>query len=514
MYEVRDLKLPIGFDDNIVKDTIGSFLKIDKNNIGKIKKLKLSLDSRREVKYVLSVAFEYDGNINSPKVKPYKEYHYTVKNAVSKVKPVVIGFGPAGVFSALSLAMAGLNPIVLERGDRMDVRREKVAKFNETGKLDEDSNVQFGEGGAGAFSDGKLNSGIKDDRCKFVRETFVRFGASEDVNYLSKPHVGTDKLQIVLPNIRKEIERLGGTVLFNHKVVDFVIKGGKITGLVVDNGERYVINASDVVLATGHSARDVFQSLKNHGVSMEQKAFSMGVRVEHKREDIDRVQHNGVKGLPSADYKLAVHLDNGRSVYTFCNCPGGEVINSSSERGGLVVNGMSNYARNDENTNSAVLVNVTPSDFPSSDVLSGVALQRKYEQLAYKVGGGNPPCQLLGDFEKGVKSTKIGKIKPSVKRYTLANLRECLPSFVVDGLLEGFCLFDKKLQGFNDGEAVLTGVETRSSSPVRVLRDSEYESSVKGLYPAGEGAGYAGGIMSAAVDGLKIAEKIIEKYEV
>ena len=514
MYEVRDLKLPIGFDDNIVKDAIGSFLKIDKNKILSVKKLKLSLDSRREVCYVLSAAFDYDGKINSPKVKEYVDVKYEVKNAKSSLRPVVVGFGPAGVFAALGLAMAGLKPIVLERGDRMDVRREKVEKFNLTGVLDKESNVQFGEGGAGAFSDGKLNSGIRDDRCKFVKETFVKFGASEDVNYLAKPHIGTDKLQIVLPNIRKEIERLGGSVRFNHKVVDILVSEGKITGLVVEANEKFVIDTADVVLATGHSARDIFCLMKRYGVVMEQKPFAMGVRIEHLREDVDNVQHKGVKGLSAADYKLACHLDNGRSVFTFCNCPGGEVINSSSEEGGIVVNGMSNYARNNVNTNSAVLVNVTPSDFPSEDVLAGVELQRKYERLAFKVGAGNPPCQLLKDFKKGVKSTKIGKITPSVKRYTLANLRGCLPKFVADSLVLGLENFDKKLKGFNDGDSVLTGVETRSSSPVRILRDEGFESSVKGLYPSGEGAGYAGGIMSAAVDGLKIAEKIIDKYQI
>ena len=380
------------------------------------------------------------------------------------------------------------------------------------GKLNPESNVQFGEGGAGTFSDGKLNSGIKDLRCKAVLKEFVNHGADPKILTDAKPHIGTDVLVEVVKNIRKDIISLGGTVLFETKLEKINTYNNKVTS-VTANGKE--IPCDKVILATGHSARDVFASLKESGIEMERKPFSVGVRIEHLQEDINKALYGKFYNHPNlsaADYKLAVHLENGRGVYTFCMCPGGEVINSSSEQGGIAVNGMSYSARDGINANSAVLVGVNPDDFDGDDVLAGCEFQRKIEQKAYSIANGNVPITTVGQLVFG-EEFEITKVKPTVKPdYTFCDLSEIYPNFVVDSLKQGILEFNKKIKGFADKATVLTAPETRSSSPVRILRGIDYQSvSLEGLYPAGEGAGYAGGIMSAAVDGLKIAESILNR---
>ena len=542
MYKIT-LNLPIGFDTAVIKESIGSFLQINPDFIEFVKLLKLSLDSRKkQIHYLATVVFdlackdfsmqEFENSkrvvaklIKRGKIENYiakPSYIVPVASAKPINPPIIVGSGPCGLFAGLILARAGLNPIILERGDSADVRYQKIQDFKRNRVLDTSSNIQFGEGGAGTFSDGKLNTLTKDYRNTFVKEVFYKFGATEDILYLNKPHIGTDKLLQIIPNIRNEIIRLGGKVLFNHKVTGFVVDNGKISALKVDNNDKQLVfDATDVVLATGHSARDIFKTLVNIGANLEQKPFSIGVRIEHPRQLINNIQYgkdliqqfadNNIE-LPTADYKLSCHLPNGRSVYTFCMCPGGEVVNASSEQGYLVTNGMSNYARMSDNSNSALLVNVTPADFQSNDVLAGVEFQRKYEKLAYNLTKNYLiPCQLVGDFISDKMSTKLGEVVPSVE-YQFAELKDCLPDFAVDSLKQGIVEFDKKMKGFYKTDAVLLGVETRTSSPVRIVRNKDYESNVLGLYPSGEGAGYAGGIMSAAVDGIKVAEKLIEKY--
>jgi uncharacterized FAD-dependent dehydrogenase len=425
---------------------------------------------------------------------------------------VVVGFGPCGIFCAYTLAKAGLKPIVIERGADVDTRTKDVNEFLNGGELKENSNVQFGEGGAGTFSDGKLNTGIKDIRCRTVLEVFAKFGADNKILTDAKPHIGTDVLSNVVKNIRQEIIALGGEVWFNTKLERINFENRKISS-VIANGE--IIPCDTVVLATGHSARDVFSMLKDQNIEMVRKPFSVGVRIEHLQEDINKALYGEFYNHPSlsaADYKLATHLPNGRGVYTFCMCPGGEVINSTSEENSLTVNGMSNSGRDGVNANSALLVGLEPEDFEGDDVLAGCEFQRKIEKKAYEIMGGKVPVTTVGQFCYG-KEFKITKVKPTVKpQYAFANFSEIFPLFVTESLKDGILEFDKKIKGFASESAVLTAPETRSSSPVRIVRDEEYQSvSAKGLYPAGEGAGYAGGIMSAAVDGMRVAEAIIKE---
>ena len=431
-------------------------------------------------------------------------------------RPVVVGLGPAGLFAGLTLAEAGLDPIVIERGRPVDQREKDVEAFWNGGALDPMSNVQFGEGGAGAFSDGKLNSGIKDPRCRRVLETLHAAGAPEEILYQAKPHIGTDNLKRTVKGIRERIIALGGTVRFETTLTGLRVEGDQITGAVVDDGE--VIPTRHVILAVGHSARDTFEWLNEMGVRMSRKPFAIGARIEHRQADINRAQYGRFADHPAlgaADYKLSVHLPGGRSVYTFCMCPGGMVVAAASEAGGAVVNGMSLFARDGENANSALLVNVLPEDFGEGDVLAGVRFQREWERAAFIAGGSDyrAPAQRVGDFLKGVPSERGGKVVPSYRPgVKWGSLDECLPGFVTDALREALPLLDRKLRGFSDPDAVLTGVETRSSSPVRIERDGEtLNGSIRGLYPCGEGAGYAGGIMSAAVDGMRCAEAIIRE---
>ena len=718
-------------------------------HINQVKKSKNIQNTKNNCKFG---AFYNSADINKNVVKALKcgkiarfveqeLYNFPIADVVPKCPPVVIGSGPSGLFAGLILAKAGLNPIIIEQGGTVEQRVSAIENFKQTGNLNTATNVQFGEGGAGTFSDGKLNTLTKDKRNQFVKQIFADFGADSNILYLNKPHIGTDKLQQIIPNIRNYIISLGGQFLFNHKVVDFVLtttptaengtpnskntiptaengtpnsknfiptaengtpnakntiltaenddtigknkatiaeKGAtstnffknstcdckncatstnfttensdnsgnlttkKVVAVVVEhNGKRFNINTCDVVLATGHSSREIFYKMHEIGANLEKKPFSVGVRIEHPTDYINAIQYGSaniltkagivktsdykslyhslktanlcnkssvlsanlcnkkgvlsknyhgcclnantnfaeyndkiadyntnvnvaeyntkiaenntkiaenntnnaenntntaenntitaenntitaeynnlsatdiVRLLPTADYKLSCHLDNGRSVYTFCMCPGGEVVNASSEQGKLCTNGMSNFSRSDKNSNSAVLVNVVPEDF-AGDVLQGVEFQRKYEALAYSLTSNyRVPVETLSDFLGDKKPTKLGEVLPS-PNYQLAEIKKCLPDFVTKSLKQGILQFDKKMQGFNKSDAVLLAIETRTSSPIRILRNAEYQSNILGIYPTGEGAGYAGGIMSSAVDGIKVAEKIVQKYK-
>lgn len=429
-------------------------------------------------------------------------------------RPVVAGFGPAGMFCALELSRAGYRPIVIERGECIEERVKKVEKFWQTGELDENCNVQFGEGGAGTFSDGKLNTMVKDKfgRGRHVLNTFAAFGAPQEITYMNKPHIGTDRLRQVVKEIREEILRLGGEICFSSQLTDIRTEDGKLTGIELNHREW--LDCQVLVLAVGHSARDTFAMLLDRQFPMEAKSFAIGVRIEHEQKLINQAQYKeAYRQLPAADYKLTHQAVNGRGVYSFCMCPGGFVVNASSEAGHLVVNGMSNHDRKERNANSALIVTVTPEDYGGEGPLAGVEFQRKWEKQAFITGKGKVPVQTFRDFERNVPSTALGRVTPNLKGgYSLSNVRDCLPDYVAETIIEGVQAFDKKIPGFGDGEAVLSGVETRTSSPVRILRRENLESEIRGVYPCGEGAGYAGGIMSAAMDGLKVFEAIAGKY--
>ena len=485
--------------------------------------------------YTVDVKVEYKVKINKPEItvinKSDNLYNYYVSQLSLKAKqtderPVVVGFGPAGMFAALVLAEAGYKPIVLERGQKVEDRVKSVKNFHEKGILNTESNIQFGEGGAGTFSDGKLNSLIKDKDTigRFVLETFVKFGAPEEILYKNKPHIGTDILRNVVKNIREYIVSKGGEVRFDTKMTELITCSGEISGVKTVAASDHLsvekeIATKCVILAIGHSARDTFAQLKAQRIAMEKKPFSVGVRIEHLQKVIDCSQYGECDELMrrlngAADYKLSHRASNGRGVYTFCMCPGGFVVGAASEEGRLVTNGMSNFDRAGRNANAAVLVGVTPEDFPDEDVLAGVEFQRKIEAAAYTLGGSTwcAPCQLAGDYILGRESKSAGKVEPTFSNgYKFADLNEILPQYVGQALKEGITAFGKKIKGFDDYDAVLTGCETRSSSPVRILRDDKGSSvSVKGLFPAGEGAGYAGGILSAATDGIKVVEKWLD----
>ena len=513
MIKITNIKIKADLSDDELFEKIYKKYKINKNDVTERRIIKKSIDARNkaDIFYNYSVELECknENKIKNVQIVKKEEPFKIIVNRKSSKRPVIIGAGPAGLFSALTLAQNGIKPIIIEQGKTVDERKKDVEEFQKTGKLNTLSNVQFGEGGAGTFSDGKLTSGIHNPLCKIVLKEFYNFGAPEQILYINKPHIGTDNLINIIRNMRNEIIKLGGEFLFNEKVTDFEFEDSKVTAVICSKR----IETDTVILAIGHSARSTFEKLYEKGVKMEKKNFSIGVRIEHKQSMINKSQYGEITKLklPPAEYKMAYHGEN-RSCYTFCMCPGGTVIASSSEPETIVTNGMSVYARNGENANSAVLVNVTPNDFKGESPLEGMYFQKDLEQKAFKLGGSNynAPIQRFEDLENNVKSTHIGEIKPTNKPgVTLSNLNEILPDFISKTLIEGIKYFDKSIKGFAHPDAILTGVETRSSSPVQITRNENKQSNIKGLYPCGEGAGYAGGIMSAAVDGIKCAIAVL-----
>lgn len=518
MIKLDQISLPIGYTLDDIKSQICKKLRINKTEILSFEILKLSVDARKkpDIKYVSSIGVSLRPNIERKFSKfRYQKFTKTLSYPakVCDKKIYVIGFGPSGIFSALALARMGLKPIIIEQGKMVDEREKDVKDFWDFRKLNKYSNVQFGEGGAGTFSDGKLNTNLNNDYCKIVTNELVAFGAPQEIAYLNKPHIGSDKLKNVVKNIREHIKTLGGTFMFSTKLVDIGIKDNSINCITVQNvetGARQVLPADKVLLCVGHSARDVFEFLHQKNVSLAQKPFAMGVRIEQKQKDINFSQYGKeyIEGLPPADYKLAVHLPNGRAVFTFCMCPGGEVVASSSDDGEIVTNGMSNFARDKENANSALLVNVNPEDFGSPNPLAGIYYQAKYEKLAFELGGKNfnAPAQSVGSFlGKDISSDINYSYKPNI---TICDIAKCLPDFVVDSLKEAIPMLNNKLSNFAKDQNLLIAVESRSSCPLTIIRDDSLQSSIKGLYPVGEGAGYAGGIMSSSQDGIKVAESI------
>ena len=521
MIRIREIAMPAEHSVHQLSYEAAQLLKVNNSRIRRISIVRRSIDARKkpDVKIVYTVDVAVDGNeqriLRQSGCKraaiAKTEYYKPRKNVISDSRPVVVGFGPAGMFTALALAIAGLRPIVLERGDDAQTRHEKVEAFFAGGALDPVSNVQFGEGGAGTFSDGKLNTGVNNMRIGWVLEQMVKAGAGEDILFDAKPHVGTDVLLTVVQNIRQRIISLGGEVRFQSKVTGVCTENAALTGVRLESGE--VVACRQAVFAIGHSARDTFCMLREAGLEMEQKPFAMGVRIEHKQTAVDASQYGKADpALPPADYKLVKHLENG-TVYTFCMCPGGYVVAAASEEGGVVTNGMSYADRAGDNANAALLVTVNPADLPSDDPLAGMYWQRSIEQAAYRLGGGNycAPAQTVGDFLSGKASVMGGEVIPTYRPGVVwCDLREVLPVKITDALKEALPLLEQNLKGFSDPAAVLTAPETRSSSPVRILRDESRQSCVKGLYPTGEGAGYAGGIMSAALDGIQTAEAIMD----
>ncbi len=452
-----------------------------------------------------------------------KKYTFpTSGNTKLSHRPVIIGCGPAGLFCAYLLAEHGFCPIIYERGASVEERVKDIERFWETGVLNTESNVQFGEGGAGTFSDGKLNTMVKDTmgRNRKVLEIFVENGAPKDILYVNKPHIGTDILITVIKNMREKIIAWGGEIHFHSKLIDFELENERLHSIIVSQKkdrsiEENRIPAKTMVLAIGHSARDTFEMLYHKQIKMQAKSFAVGVRVEHPQALINASQYGAEKipGLPNAAYKVTANLENGRGVYSFCMCPGGYVVNASSEEGLLAVNGMSYRARDGKNANSAIIVSVTPDDFDSNHPLAGITFQRSLEKAAYELGQGAIPVQRFEDFCKNQTTTAFGEIKPQQKgAYKLSNVRSIFPSELADSIEIGIKSFDRQIQGFANPDAILSGVESRTSSPVRILRNEEKQVENTGIYPCGEGAGYAGGIMSAAMDGLKIAESIAEKF--
>lgn len=524
LIRIRDISFPPEHDINQLLYEAAKVLKVSTSKIRNISLVRRSVDARKkpDVRIIYTIDVSVDGNEKKilkvcgskrASVSPAGYYKVPKLHMPVTERPVVVGFGPAGMFAALILSLAGCKPLVLERGEDAVTRNEKVKRFFETGELDENSNVQFGEGGAGTFSDGKLNTGVNNPRIDWVLEQFVKAGAQEEILYDAKPHIGTDVLLEVVQNLRKRIQSLGGEILFQSQVTDIRTDNGKITALEINQSEW--ISCKSVIFAIGHSARDTFSMLLDAGVPMEPKPFSMGVRIEHLQSKIDLSQYGSdLLPLPPADYKLVSHLDN-RTVYTFCMCPGGYVVAAASENGGVVTNGMSLADRNGENANAAVLVTVNPDDFPYDGVLGGMHWQREIERRAYAVSGSyKAPAQLVGDFLSRKPSTGPGCVLPSYRPgVTWCDLHDVLPQVVTDALAEALPKLNENLAGFADVNAVLTGPETRSSSPVRILRTENRQSSVAGLYPCGEGAGYAGGIMSAALDGIQSAEALIQELE-
>ena len=528
MIRINEIKQSLDADREDLFSACRKILKVKDEQIKSMTISRQSVDSRKKdnVFFCYTVDVEVDGDeekllkrINSNKLQLVEKYNYELpeNKRNSQFRPVVVGFGPAGIFAALTLARSGLKPLVIERGRDVESRTRDVNTFFTTKVLDVTSNVQFGEGGAGTFSDGKLTTGIKNPLCRKVFIEFFEHGAPEEILYSGKPHIGTDKLAGVVKNMREEIISLGGEVIFEAKLTDVIIYNGSVQGITYEkNGKSYDFETDTAIIAIGHSARDTVRMLYAKGIQMIQKPFSVGARIEHPRELIDKSQYGdfaGHKALGAADYKLACHGEHERGAYTFCMCPGGTVVAATSEKGGVVVNGMSEWARDGRNSNSALLVNIFPEDFPSEHVLSGFDLQREMEQKAFVLGGCDysAPCQLVGDFLNNRKSTKLSFVDPTCPTgVTPSDIRKVLPEKVTDTMADAIIQMDRKLKGFALADAVLTAPETRSSSPVRILRDDIYQTNIRGLYPCGEGAGYAGGIVSAGVDGIRCAHAVLE----
>ena len=527
MIRINNIKLKLSYTDTDIKNAVLKELRIDDKSINNISLFRRSIDARHknDVHFIATIDVKLNCDENkavskakSKNVAIQEEYRYEIPYTKDlNTRPVVVGFGPAGMFASLILAKAGQRPIVIERGDEVDIRAKKVNSFWKESKLDANSNVQFGEGGAGTFSDGKLNTGTKDIRSRKVLLEFVSHGAPNEILYNAKPHIGTDKLRETVKNIREEIVALGGEVHFNTRLTAINHKDGRVCSINVESdSSNELIETDNVVLAIGHSARDTFEMLKAMNLFMEQKPFAVGARIEHPRKNIDKAQYGAFANsehLGSADYKMNIRSKNGRGVFTFCMCPGGFVVAAQSEENTVVTNGMSNFARDNINSNAALLVNVHPKDFGSDDVLAGVEFQRKIEKQAYICGGENyfAPIQRVDDFLKNNRTTNLGEVTPSYKPGSnFSKVDDYLPSYITDSMREGILAMDRKLHGFAHPDAIITGAETRSSSPVRITRDDTLQSvTLKGLYPCGEGAGYAGGIISAAVDGIKCAEQIL-----
>ena len=522
MILIRKLTLSPEEDISALREKAAKRLRVPAPDIKELRLVKISLDARKksDIHYTCSVAVAVAGNEDrliargkSADIAEYRETEYEIPASMLTERPVVVGFGPGGMFAALVLARAGARPIVIERGQEALKRKAAVEAFRSGGGLNTESNVQFGEGGAGTFSDGKLNTGTHDYRMQWMLREFFRHGAPESVLYDAKPHIGTDILIDVVQSIRREIIALGGEVRFETKLTGLVTENGAVAGAELEHaGERETLKCSSLILAIGHSARDTFEALLEQGVNMERKPFSMGVRIEHRQRDIDLAQYGRERGdLPPADYSLSVHLPDGSSAYTFCMCPGGKVFAAASEEGGVVTNGMSYSARDGENANSALLVTLHTEDFPEGGVLSGMYWQREIERAAYGATGSyRAPAQLVGDFLAHRESTGPGAVIPSYEPGVVwSELHAVLPEKISATLEKALPELGKKLRGFDAPEAVLTGVETRSSSPVRILRGENLSSDIAGLYPCGEGAGYAGGISSAAIDGMRCAEAVL-----
>lgn len=526
MLRITELRLPLEHPEDALRPAIVKRLGIADGDLLGFTVFKRSYDARKNnaLTFIYTIdadvrgeagilkRFADDRHINPA---PDTQYHFVAQTSTPPAhRPLVVGFGPCGIFAALILAQSGFRPIVLERGKAVRERTKDTWGLWRKNVLNPESNVQFGEGGAGTFSDGKLYSQIKDPKHygRKVLTEFVKAGAPEEILYVSKPHIGTFRLVGMVENMRAEIESLGGEIRFQQRVVDVLIEDGHLRGVVLDSGEQ--IRSDHVVLALGHSARDTFEMLHERGVFMEAKPFSVGFRIEHPQSLIDRARLGKYAGHPllgAADYKIVHHARNGRAVYSFCMCPGGTVVAATSEPNRVVTNGMSQYSRNERNANAGIVVGITPDDYPGGP-LAGIALQRALESRAFELGGGTyeAPGQLVGDFIAGRPSTALGSVEPSYKPgVKLGDLSTALPGYAIEAMREALPAFDRQIKGFAMHDAVLTGVETRTSSPLRLTRGEDYQSlNVKGLYPAGEGAGYAGGILSAGVDGIRVAEAV------
>ncbi|ODU42120.1 MAG: hypothetical protein ABS92_10805 [Thiobacillus sp. SCN 63-374] len=529
MLRLTELKLPLDHPPAALRTAILQRLELADDDLVGFSIFKRSYDARKKHALLMVYAVDVEVGNEAALLKKFRTDRHLVPapdmayrfvgHAPENLseRPLVVGFGPCGIFAALVLAQMGFKPIVLERGKAVRERTQDTWRLWRKHVLNPESNVQFGEGGAGTFSDGKLYSQIKDPRFlgRKVLTEFVKAGAPEEILYVSKPHIGTFRLVGMVEAMRHEIEALGGEVRFQQRVTDVLIEDGpdgkRIRGVTLASGET--LHGNHVILALGHSARDTFEMLRARGVTMEAKPFSVGFRIEHPQSLIDKARLGPNAGNPqlgAADYKLVHHAKNGRAVYSFCMCPGGTVVAAASEPGCVVTNGMSQYSRNERNANAGIVVGVTPADFPGGDPLAGIELQRRLEAHAFELGGGNydAPAQLVGDFIEGKPSTQLGSVEPSYQPGVhLTDLASCLPDYAIEAIREALPAFDRQIKGFAMKDAVLTGVETRTSSPLRITRGDDFQSvNVKGLYPAGEGAGYAGGILSAGVDGIRVAE--------